>query len=310
MGRVVAQRKPRTRKSFRRRTRQLPVNGEASNSLAGWNAASARCVGSSHVANNKPCQDWATTRCFDDGAYVIALSDGAGSSRFSEYGSSLAVERAAALVAEHFDEAFGGGIQQAAFKRKLISQLRLDIYQLASLGIDFPDDVRLSFDLPSREEQLLVPCRPRDLSCTLLVAAVKGNRYFVLHIGDGVVGVESAGPSGNKLAVLSYPDNGEFANETVFLTSGNAVEHARIFTGALRVGTRRITGFVLMSDGPEAALLDKRRRLLAPACGKLLAACRQLETARMHLGLEDALRRVISRKTSDDCSIALLACIR
>ena len=259
------------------------------------------------MATGAPCQDWAGTLAFDNGCVAVTLSDGAGSSKYSHYGANLVSTRAATLISEHFEEAFGGSNRADQFKQRLIRHLQIDLCDLAKLGIDFPEDERARYNMPSRNHSLLVSCDVTDLSCTLLCVVVRGNRYVAIHVGDGVVGMEYLQRGKTKLSVISHPDNGEFANETYFITSGSAISTARIITGRINDSRKRITGFILMSDGPEAALYNKRENALAPACSKLLEANRQLDPEDMQEQLEATLMQVIARKTSDDCSLAMMS---
>lgn len=59
---------------------------------------------------------------------------------------------------------------------------------------------------------------------------------------------------GDTLKVASVPDNGEFANETTFVTSDKAAETMRLFKGR----TAGQAAFVLMSDGTEHSLYTNR----------------------------------------------------
>lgn len=244
---------------------------------------------------------------FDNGDVAIALADGAGSARFSHYGSSLAVRRVPELISKHFDEAFGDTQRKRLFTQRLVSQLQIDLRELAKLGLDLPDDERKKHNKPSRSELLLVPCELSDLACTALCVVVRGDCYVAFHVGDGVLGAEVDRRGSISLEALSVPDNGEFANETCFVTSRRAVESARLLTGRVTTSRATITGFILMSDGSEASLYNKRESCLAPACSKLLSACRAMEKELMHEQLEKTLANVIAKKTSDDCSIAMMA---
>ncbi len=64
--------------------------------LGNWTAASASVIGQSHVARDKPCQDFATVQTVLDKKgneiLLVAVSDGAGSAKFSEHGSKLVCE--------------------------------------------------------------------------------------------------------------------------------------------------------------------------------------------------------------------------
>ena len=98
-------------------------------------------------------------------------------------------------------------------------------------------------------------CDVRDLSSTLLVAAVHENDFILAHIGDGVIGYLD----GNELKVASMPDNGEFSNVTTFVTSSEALASMRVFKGKLNDKD----AFVLMSDGTEQSLYHKPTKKLA-----------------------------------------------
>ena len=271
-----------------------------------WRKQTTRCQGRSHVKSNTPCQDQVFSASFENGVHVIALADGAGSAALSHYGAYLAACGAATAVAEKFDEAFVPGGERT-FREGLINCLQHRISMLAKLGIDLNDADRKRLGCPGKEEQLLVPCRPRDLASTLLLVAVKKKRYVAVHLGDGVIGLEHISRSGrNTLRVLSSPDNGEFSNETVFVTSAGAEASIRLYRGLSESLLNDVIGFILMSDGPEASLYHKRSATLARACGKLLAACRDLPQLEAEERLNSALRNVIAPMTSDDCSLAIM----
>lgn len=85
------------------------------------------------------------------------------------------------------------------------------------------------------------------------------------------------------------------------------MEHMKIITGTVREQQNTVvSGFILMSDGPEAALYRKANCSLAPACQKLLDAGRTLDKKDLQIGLENTLELIAHSKTHDDCSIAFL----
>ena len=311
MGRTVTSKKKRhLLKSHQRRLNRIQARNrrielEALSDV--WNEAAAKCVGSSHVKSGSPCQDSVSTGSTENGISVIALADGAGSSRFSHYGSELVVNRLVELVPAHLGEALASRAGLESFKDRLISQLQIDLLSLAEEGIDFSEEEREKHRLPVKGEIEKVPCDVKDLSSTLLFVAVYGNQYVALHLGDGVIGMEIERFGNKEMKTLSMPNNGDFANETHFLTSRNACFEAKVYKGRLDYVGRKTTGFILMSDGPEAALLNKRTAMLAPACHKLINANRLLESGDMEQQLSATLQQVIATKTSDDCSIALMS---
>lgn len=280
-----------------------PQNGSA----AEWRAAGAAQQGRSHLETSTPCQDHVATRTFPDGTVTGALSDGAGSSRFSHYGAQLLVARAQALLQAQFEPLFRATNNLGSLRTRLVEDLRGELRELASAGINFSEEERKKFGLPPRTEQAQVQCDLQDLAATLLVVAINGGRFVALHIGDGVIGIEHLLKSGPRTKPLSVPDNGEFINETRFITSQDAEEYIRVFRGHLDTRTRNIIGFVLMSDGPEVSLYKRTTNEMAQACSKLLNAGRELPEEVMNEQLAVTLKEVIAPRTHDDCSIVLIA---
>lgn len=274
---------------------------------AAWHLAGAAQQGRSHVETLTPCQDYVATQTFPDGTVTGALSDGAGSSKFSHYGAQLLVARAQELLWEQFEPLFRATNNLGTLRTRFVEDLQRALRELASTGIDFTEDERKKFGLRSRVEEAQVQCDLRDLAATLLIVAVNGGRFIALHLGDGVIGVEHLRKSGPRTRPLSVPDNGEFINETKFVTSLDAEQDIRVFRGHLDTRTRTIVGFILMSDGPEVSLYKRSTNEMATACSKLLTACRELPEDVMNEQLAVTLKEVIAPRTHDDCSIVLLA---
>lgn len=255
-----------------------------------------------------PCQDQVLCMRSPNGTEIGALADGAGSALLSHYGAEVVVEAASQLVAQDFDRIFKATNNLGTIRVEVVGQLQSALLEAATTGLDLTDSDRERLGLPPRDTNPRVSCEVRDLASTLLLVAVKDDRFVALHLGDGVLGAEVVLSSGRKAArPLGRPDNGEFANETTFITSRSAAGALRIYRGRLETTARTISGFILMSDGPEASLYKKRARSLAPACSKLLEACRSMPSEVMQEQLEATLRDVIVPRTHDDCSLVLLA---
>ena len=240
-----------------------------------WKSVCCAVQGRGHVKKNIPCQDKVAWRA-ENNVHVIALADGAGSAEFSHYGAECVVNRMTAFVADRFFE-----IIAQADARKVTQEI-------------------LSVALQAlNNEAELRRCALKDLASTLLIAAVGDENFFLAHLGDGVIGyINDAG-----LKVATTPDNGEFSNETIFITSANAAAHLRIYKGALN----SISSFVLMSDGTEQSLYNKRKKTLAPAVKRLMHRTTLIDAEILTPQLEEALSTVVAENTQDDCSIAILA---
>ena len=184
-----------------------------------WRVYASSVIGSSHRQNNLPCQDAFCYRNLGD-RLVAAVCDGAGSAAYSEQG--------AVLVARELAE-------------------RLAKFTAA------PDEQQLATLIASVREVVLLAAQERGLSagdfaCTVVAAWLGETASVVLHIGDGVAEL-----SIDAEQHFSLPENGEYANQTWFLTSQDWREHLRI-----RQFAGRATQLVMMSDGVQPFALNQR----------------------------------------------------
>ncbi len=240
-----------------------------------WSFSSCQVQGRGHIKNQVPCQD-KTKTIFEDGTYVIALADGAGSAKLSHYGASCVVESISDLFIHHFEDLFAnedGRQVKLAIMEKVLTDINLKAEELS--------------------------CAPKDLAATMLVVAENNDRFIIAHIGDGVIGYLD----GDILKIASAPSNGEHANETYFVTSKDAINTMKLFKGSIK----NIAGFVLMSDGTEHSLYNKKSNTISPAIIKLMQRNIILDKDAMCEQLDSTFKNVISTRTHDDCSIALLS---
>ncbi|UWP69556.1 PP2C family serine/threonine-protein phosphatase [Subdoligranulum variabile] len=239
-----------------------------------WHFLQCAVQGRGHRQSELPCQD--KTFClYANGVYVSALADGAGSARLSHEGAQAVCE----LLCRDMTENFAAYVSQkdgVAVKQKILGCVRDCLHQLSG---------RLS-------------CKMEDLASTLLVAAVNEEHFILAHIGDGVIGYLKD----DELHVASHPDNGEFANTTVFTTSPSALSSMRLFKGKVA----SIDGIVLMSDGTEMSLYDKAHRTLAPILKRIMQMSIYLPADKLHELLLRSFEELITQNTTDDCSIAIL----
>lgn len=210
----------------------------------------------------------------------IALADGAGSRPRSQIGAEAVVRAMLKMLCAQFDQ----------------------IYSMCAAG---SDDARQHIHRRLIEtlnrEATRHHCDIDALASTLLFVAHKGDRFLAGHIGDGVIAqVDVAGTP----HTLSHPDNGEYANTTVFVTDTLAVDKFRLFHGN---SDAKLAGFVLMSDGCAESLYDKKTGMPAAAITKLLAWNEEHSRKKMEAILAINLEQAFSRKSTDDCSLALLS---
>ena len=239
-----------------------------------WNLLDSTRQGRSHVKQGTPCQDKTYCQSYDD-VYVITLADGAGSARLSHYGAKCVTKCIADELGWNF-ESYWDETEARIAKERLFKEISESLQQIAG-----------QYD-----------CQLKDMASTLLAVAVKDERYIILHLGDGVIGYSKEG----LLKVASAPNNGEFANTTVFTTSSDACSQMKVFRGLLN----GINGFVLMSDGPEACLYDKKNNELANGLLQILEDASGEDLKEVSEGIEEAMDTVITKHTLDDCSLAFM----
>lgn len=187
-----------------------------------WRVVGASVVGPSHVHAGLPNQD---AYAFEivDGALIVVVCDGAGSAASAEVGAGL---MARALLDSLRGASITAGVPPALWATAALRDARQRL-----------------------EEEAARAGRPLSDYHTTVVAAVllpQGDGY-VLHIGDGAA-IASASLAGDgaanwKGASVSAPENGEYANETFFVTQSCWADHLRL------IPLKGVTSILLMTDG-------------------------------------------------------------
>lgn len=241
--------------------------------------AGASHVGRSHLRDGVECQDHAAGRLYRDTA-CIALADGAGSRPYSALGAQTVVRETLRICITRFDVLFERAVHAPTLLREdMVGRLQKALARTARAK----------------------GCDTGALASTLIFVAQRGKRFVAGHIGDGlIVRMESSG----KLAVLSQPDNGEFLNETFFVTDPAAVARLRLYHGD---DAEAGGGFLCMSDGPAESLYRRSTQQVSTACEKLLRWNSLCTRQKMSTVLASNLADVMARNTNDDCSIALMS---
>jgi hypothetical protein len=237
-----------------------------------WREFAYQVRGKSHALDGRPGQDRFKYQV-RHGIRVLCLADGAGSASHSEYGAQTVVSAACNFVIGHLTpgEITVENLDGRSLLAHITAQLRIAAVQL--------------------------DCELKDLASTFLCVALSDTSFFAAHIGDGVIGAERDG----NLEVITWPDNGEFANVTTFVTSADAAGSMQVVHGELE----GYSGFVLMSDGTAESLFNYETRSLARACKTLFRIIADAPTYKKDL--KRIMDLQIREATDDDCSIGLLA---
>jgi len=243
-----------------------------------WRFAAAGVVGSSHLKLGMPCQDQLACAVLLDGTLVAAVADGAGSSKSAEKGAQVAVDVVMRSVSTGVES---GRTDFAAMLTEAAEQARKEIVAVA------------------HEHRVEI----RELASTLLAVVIGPAGGAAYHIGDGVI---VARTEAGAWGCVFWPQHGEYANTTCFLTDEDAASRKQVesFTG-------RVVDIALMSDGLESlALHHATKSVHQPFFNGMFEPLRQVggnnEIPALSTELSKFLEseRVRSR-TDDDISLIL-----
>ena len=104
---------------------------------------------------------------------------------------------------------------------------------------------------------------PRDYATTLLVTVVTNAWVAGVQVGDGALIIQYAQ---GAIERFTWPSNGEYANETTFITSADVEAQTQYMV----VPRADITGLALQTDGIKYISLDLAQQVpaegLTPSC--------------------------------------------
>ncbi len=185
---------------------------------------------------------------------------------------------------------------------KILEQIKKDLNCINAEILEKPLDYKNLKDLINTQNKLDSTCDLKDLSSTLLFVAIKDERCLIGHLGDGAIGALY----GDKLKVISNPDNGEYANQTFFITTKNAHKALRLFKED-NIKEKDIKAFVLMSDGSTEGLYSKKDKKFVDALQTHIIEITKQDKEKKQKDIEELIQKVRETKSFDDCSIAILA---
>jgi hypothetical protein len=199
-----------------------------------WKYIARSAIGTSHQKLDLPCQDYGD--CQVKGHCLVgAVADGAGSAKFAELGSRAVVKSALRFITTHgmpfMDE------DSRSLGKKILRVLNLDVntdvrdvIQVFKSDGQFPTEHEVNTffrellegcieDLQREAKQH--NCDVKDLASTLLVFIAHRDWLVGMQVGDGLLVVRKRQEKDYQLAMKPY--KGEFANDTMFVTSDGAI---------------------------------------------------------------------------------------
>lgn len=247
-----------------------------------WKLVYGSVQGTSHVASGKPCQDYCAGSN-ENGLLVAACSDGAGSADLSHLGSRAAVLRFMEAAANQT-----GAPDREAIESWVVSARESVLAEAEAHGVP-----------------------PRQLACTFLAAIIGEDWAAFVQIGDGVIVFDGNGgndrnPDSHSAAgydLAFWPDNGEYANTTRFLTQADFRDHLRI-----EIVPRRICELAVMTDGLQMLALDVagskvHDRFFSPLFRTVKAGSDEEALTASLLAFMDSKR--VNERTDDDKTLLL-----
>lgn len=243
----------------------------------------ASVIGRSHLLRGEEKQDSVAILTDENGNTTFCLSDGAGSSKHSQISSKISADFISNCLLELPKEIEKRGV--GAWINDYIVQCVLDLRKCLF-------DEFNTYDL-------------RDYHCTLVAGILFQGNCLVAHIGDGAIIAGTADIKRNTIClneklVVSEAENGEYKNETFFLTEPHWLSHLRIkfipSVDWLIAGTDG--GIDLVSEGDK--LNDNYVFELLSTLASL-SRKRKQQTLQSHLGSAEA-----DEITNDDKSLVII----
>jgi hypothetical protein len=227
------------------------------------------------TSENKPKlnQDYAVCKETSSG-YAAVISDGAGSAIYGGIGSKC--------------------VSRTVIKALQKQHILIDVDSFSELVFNA---VEKSLKILRRLSRLYrLDAQITAFSATLVVAYQTGDKCYCAHLGDGTCMFFN---DANELIKISLPENGEYINETFFVSNKDWANNLRCFEF-----TENKTNCLVMSDGvtPFALLND------APFLEFTKPMLNFLRTATLDEATEAITTMLTSQKatgiSSDDKSLA------
>lgn len=201
-----------------------------------WKYVLNSAIGTSHIVTATTCQDSCACEVFGspDGSEVLiaVVADGAGSANCAEKGATLACARLVAEVTHHLQKD---------------SRVR-------DLDHDFVRKWIISFQNQLAEECAVEGLVPRDFASTMLAAVIGDDCGVFIQIGDGAIVIPFSDEP-DIYGWVFWPQQGQYANETNFVSDQNASEKIEF---SLING--RIDEVAIFTDGLQSLALHYQSR--------------------------------------------------
>jgi hypothetical protein len=245
-------------------------------------------MGTSHVKSGDPCQDASACEVAEgpqaSDVLIAVVCDGAGSAKLSQVGSAETCR----FIIERIKELLSTGLPVAEITKEVATRIVLDAQE----------------HLRATAEN--VGATARDMACTLIAAVIAPGSAVFIQIGDGVAIVGPRTEPSNEFSWVFWPERGEYANTTTFLSDEQVAEHVQH-----TVVPDGIDEVALLTDGIQSLVLDyKEHAAHAPFFSSMMAPLRARTDSGHIDGLSAKLAAYldsaqINARTDDDKTLIL-----
>jgi hypothetical protein len=249
-----------------------------------WKIIQASIAGTSHTKSGRVCEDECIAHSFPapDGEEILVglIADGAGSAKRGGSGAQIACE-AGIVVIE------GWIIQAGSF-----------VGLKPEVVTGWAEEIIKNIQKAAESEALTL----RDFACTLLGAVIGKASSVFFQIGDGAIVINDGG---DRFVPMFWPDSGEYANMSYFITDQDPMSHLRI-----RMCPSAPDELAVFSDGLQRlALVYESKSAHNPFFQPMFSVLRRTTLDDCH-SLSDQLAKFlnspkINERTDDDKSLIL-----
>ena len=280
-----------------------------------WKSFAQSITGVQHLKNNIPCQD--SSVVFDDKNFnVLVVSDGCGSSKFSQFSSKELTLGMKRFVVSTYNMLFASLLNNKNLTDDVIESNLHELKQSLTKHA-----IGLVKDMIENEHNRTMNDFA-DFYATLLMAVVGKEKTFWFKVGDGGIVVQRAYKDENNKVVrhnVSLDDKtkskGNMVNETHYICPTLAQEHIQLGL----IDNDNLSGIVLMTDGVSERLISQNNAYVS---NRLNNFTNDLNDDKFDfynflqekdflknyiINENDIIEKEIHSHNGDDCSIAMLS---
>jgi serine/threonine protein phosphatase PrpC len=237
-----------------------------------WKAASASVVGTGHERKGIVCQDAAAIET-RGATMAVCVCDGAGSARLAHLGAKVVAEAISKLLLRHREAIIAGDWSGKIVIDSALKAINTEIRRSGG--------------------------KPKDYACTVVALLVTPHNFATFHLGDGLI----AAVEGGTPRIISEPENGEFINEVVLVTSSNAYSELRTSLAPINP---LLTSFALITDGSQAALYSRRTDSISQVVEQMASWLDRATIEEVSHSIKYAIREHFLERTEDDCTVVVI----